>query len=116
MSLGVVAFWVGLGLAILSLSSISSTNELYQSPAFTLGVGLVIAIMALGMGGLFDVRLPNAVYAISPKHDRWDGAFGFGIMTAILSTPCTAPLMGAAAAWATTQPTWVTLSTFFSIG
>jgi thiol:disulfide interchange protein DsbD len=116
MSCGVVGFWVALGLAILSLSSISSTNQLYQNPFFTLGVGVVIAVMALGMGGLFDIKLPNGVYAISPKHDRWDGAFGFGIMTAVLSTPCTAPLMGAAAAWATTQPLWITLFTFLSIG
>lgn len=116
MSSGVVGFWVALGLAILSLSSVSSTNQLYQNPLFTLGVGIVIAVMALGMGGLFDLKLPNAVYAISPRHDRWDGAFGFGIMTAVLSTPCTAPLMGAAAAWATTQPLLITLFTFFSIG
>ena len=37
------------------------------------------------------------------SHDTLGGSFVFGIMTAILSTPCTAPLMGAAAAWATTQ-------------
>ncbi len=39
-----------------------------------------------------------------------------GILAAILSTPCTAPFMGAAAAWAATQPPWTTLATFAAIG
>jgi len=37
-------------------------------------------------------------------------------MTAVLSTPCTAPFMGAAAAWAATQSPTLTLSVFGSIG
>jgi len=37
-------------------------------------------------------------------------------MTAILSTPCTAPFMGAAAAWAATQEPATTLLTFAAIG
>jgi len=39
------------------------------------------------------------VYLINPKHETMHGSFLFGVMTAILSTPCTAPFMGGAAAF-----------------
>ena len=44
------------------------------------------------------------------------GSFLFGVMTAVLATPCTAPFMGAAAAWAVKQPGLTTLATFSAIG
>ncbi|MEX2216411.1 MAG: cytochrome c biogenesis protein CcdA [Phycisphaeraceae bacterium] len=125
MSLGVIAFWLTLGALIAAATSalargesggITSTNQLFQYPVFTLVVGAVIAIMAIGMCGLFSIRLPNFVYAINPKHDSFLGSFGFGVMTAILSTPCTAPFMGSAAAWAATQPAYITLIVFAAIG
>lgn len=116
MSLGVVAFWVVLGLAIATVTGFTATNQLFQTPAFTIGVGVVIAVMAIGMCGLFAVKLPNWVYRINPKHDSVLGSFGFGVMTAVLSTPCTAPFMGSAAAWAATQTTFTTMLTFAAIG
>ena len=116
MAAGVVAFWLGLGIAIAGVSGFTASNQLFQYPAFSITVGIIIAIMAVGMCGLFAVRLPNFVYAVSPKHDSVAGSFGFGIMTAVLSTPCTAPMMGAAAAWAATQDPLATLVTFAAIG
>jgi thiol:disulfide interchange protein DsbD len=68
------------------------------------------------MCGLFAIRLPSAVYMVSPKHDTLSGSFLFGIMTAVLSTPCTAPLMGAAMAWAVTKSPAITMVTFAAIG
>ena len=116
MSLGVVAFWLGLGGLIAAASSFTATNQLFQYPAFTIGVGLVIAFMAVAMTGVFVIRLPNFVYAMNPGQESLHGSFGFGIMTAVLSTPCTAPFMGAAAAWAATQSAGTTLVTFAVIG
>ena len=116
MTLGVLALWLGLGVAVALVSGFTATNQLFQYPAFTIVLGLFIGIMAIGMGGLFSIRLPNAVYMINPKHDSWYGSFMFGIMTAVLSTPCTAPFMGAAAAWAATQSAAMTMSVFGAIG
>ncbi|MBL4575534.1 MAG: hypothetical protein JKY51_05470, partial [Opitutaceae bacterium] len=109
---GVVCFWLGLGVAIAGVSGFTASNQLFQYPAFSITVGVIIAVMAVGMCGLFAVRLPRFVYQFNPRHDTLGGSFGFGIMTAVLSTPCTAPLMGSAAAWATTQAPGVTLLTF----
>ncbi len=116
MFLGVLVFWLALGAMIALVSGFSATNQLFQYPAFTIIVGIVIAIMATGMFGFFSMRLPNFIYMINPEQDTLRGSFGLGILAAILSTPCTAPFMGAAAAWAATQPPWTTLVTFAAIG
>lgn len=116
MSFGVVAFWLALGGAIVGISGFDAINELFQRVWFTIGVGVVIGVLAVAMTGLFTIPMPRAIYQWSPRQDTMVGSFGFGIMTAVLSTPCTAPFMGAAAAWATTQSTGITLGTFSAIG
>ena len=116
LSAGVVLFWLALGAAMSLISGFTSANQLFQYPLFTIGVGVVIAVMALGMCGAFNVVLPQRVYMVETKQDTLPGAVGFGVMTAVLSTPCTAPLMGAAAAWAVTESPATVLSVFGSIG
>ena len=113
---GVIFFWLVLGILITLVSDFTATNQLFQYPLFTILVGAVIGTMSLGMFGFFAVRLPNFIYMINPEQDSLHGSFGLGILAAILATPCTAPFMGAAAAWAATQTPAVTLSTFFAIG
>jgi thiol:disulfide interchange protein DsbD len=116
MFLGVLAFWLGLGAAIALVADFTATNQLFQYPAFTILVGVTIGLMAFGMCGLFSIRLPNFLYMIHPSQESLHGSFGLGILTAILSTPCTAPFMGAAAAWAATQHPLTTITTFAAIG
>ncbi len=116
MSLGVLAFWAGLGILIALVSDFTATNQLFQYPLFTIIVGAIIGIMAVGMFGYFSVRLPQFIYMINPQQDSLKGSVALGILAAILSTPCTAPFMGAAAAWAATQTPLITLSTFAAIG
>ena len=116
MCLGVLGFWLALGAAIALVAEFTATNQLFQYPVFPISIGIIIAIMAMGMCGLFSVRLPNFVYRINPNQDSLHGSFLLGILAAILSTPCTAPFMGAAAAWAATRHPMTTLSTFAFIG
>lgn len=116
LSIGVVAFWIALGLAVALVSGFTSSSQLFQYPIFTVTVGVIIAIMAVGMCGFFSIPLPQSVAGIDFRHDTIGGSVGFGVMTAVLSTPCTAPLMGAAAAWAATQTPWIVLIVFGAIG
>jgi len=116
MSLGVVSFWLGLGVAISAIAGFNAINQLFQTSWFGLGVGVFIAVMAAGMLGLFTIALPQKVYLAEVDRGSTAGSFGFGILTAVLSTPCTAPFMGSAAAWATAQPRTTTLATFSAIG
>ncbi|MGA8243053.1 MAG: cytochrome c biogenesis protein CcdA, partial [Desulfobacterales bacterium] len=89
MFLGVLFFWLILGAAIALVSGFTATNQLFQYPLFTIAVGFIIAVMAIGMCGLFSIRLPSFVYRLSPKQETLGGSFGLGILTAVLSTPCT---------------------------
>ncbi len=116
MFLGVLAFWIALGIMIALVSDFSATNQLFQYPAFTILIGLIIGGMAGGMFGFFSMRLPHFIYMINPQQNTLRGSFGLGILAAILSTPCTAPFMGAAAAWASAQTWAITLATFAAIG
>jgi len=116
MSAGVVAFFAAIGAAIALLAGFTAISSLFQTGWFAVAVGLVIAVMALGMFGLFTTGLPKWVYRITPKHETIPGSFLWGVLTAVLSTPCTAPFMGAATAWATQQSPGITLLTFSSIG
>ena len=116
MFLGVLVFWLVIGALIALVSDFSATNQLFQYPAFTILVGVIIGSMATGMFGFFSMRLPNFIYLINPEQDTLYGSFGLGILAAILSTPCTAPFMGAAAAWASIQPPAITLAAFGAIG
>ena len=116
MAMGVLVFWIGLGILIALVSDFTATNQLFQYPLFTILVGAIIGIMALGMFGFFSMRLPQFIYMINPQQNSAQGSFGLGILAAVLSTPCTAPFMGAAAAWAATQTPLTTLITFAAIG
>jgi thiol:disulfide interchange protein len=53
--------------------------------------------------GAFTIQLPQSVYAINVGHDTLKGSFLFGVMTAVLGTPCFGPFIGAALSWATQQ-------------
>ncbi|MGD2187638.1 MAG: cytochrome c biogenesis protein CcdA [Desulfobacterales bacterium] len=116
MSAGVLVFWIGIGILIALVSDFTATNQLFQYPLFTILVGAIIGIMAFGMFGFFSVRLPQFIYMINPQQKSAQGSFALGILAAVLSTPCTAPFMGAAAAWAATQTPLTTLTTFAAIG
>ena len=116
MCLGVLGFWLALGAAIALVAEFTATNQLFQYPIFPISIGVIIAVMALGMCGLFSVRLPDFIYRFNPNQESLHGSFLLGILAAILSTPCTAPFMGAAAAWAATRHPMTTLSTFAFIG
>lgn len=116
MTLGVAAFWLALGGAVAFVSGFDAISSLFQTGWFSPVVGVVVAVAGLGMLGLVQVRLPQAVYGFDPDRETLPGSFGFGVMIAVLSTPCTAPFMAGAAAWAALQPPPLTLGTFAAIG
>jgi len=113
---GVLAFWGILGLLVAFVSEFSTANQLFQYPAFTIGVGMIIAVMGLGMFVPRGIGLPQVLYRLNPRQETVAGSFGIGVMTAVLATPCTAPFMGAAAAFAASQSPQATLITFLAIG
>lgn len=116
MFLGVVSFWAALAILIVSLKFFSATNELFGNATFQLCVGLFIIAMAVGMLGVFTLNLPQGLYAIQPRHDTLHGSFLFGVMTALLGTPCFGPFAASGVSWATQQSSGLAFSVFFAVG
>lgn len=116
MAFGVVAFWIALGLPVAFLTGVTDPSRLFGIWWFTLGIGVLIALMGIGIMGMFTIQLPQSVYAVNPKADTAWGSFLFGVMTAILGLPCFGFVAGALLAGsATMPPSWI-MTIFASLG
>lgn len=116
MTAGIIVFWLALGVAMSTISKLATINGLFQFPLFTVAIGVFIAAMSVSMCGLFQAHLPGWVYALDPGRETMPAAFGYGVLTAVLATPCAAPFMGTAVAWSLGQrPVWI-FTTFAAIG
>ncbi|KAA0214316.1 MAG: hypothetical protein DYG94_07640 [Leptolyngbya sp. PLA3] len=116
MALGVVGFWLGIGLPVAFFSSVTDPSQIFGIWWVTLGIGVIIAVMGVGIMGLFEIRLPDSVYAVNPKADNAWGSFLFGVMTAVLGLPCFGFVAGALLAGSATMPAVEILTIFGSIG
>lgn len=114
-SLGVIAFFAGIAIVILFLKSLT-WGEQFSNPYFLWGIVLILVLMAAGMFGLFNFNLPSGVYAFTPRHDTYTGNFLFGAFTALLSTPCTAPLFPPLMAWAAAQTLAIGIPAVMMVG
>ncbi|MBY0114130.1 MAG: thioredoxin family protein [Phycisphaerales bacterium] len=116
---GIVATFLVLGLIIFGVvtgGQKQDWGQIFTSAWFTVIMATIVGAMGLGMMGLFTLSLPQSVYMLNPSHDTVFGNFMLGVLTAVLSTPCTGPLLGATIAWAATQAPWVGLATFVVMG
>jgi thiol:disulfide interchange protein len=116
MAAGVIAFWVGIGLPVAFVAGITDPSRIFGIWWLTLGIGLVIGLMGLGIMGLFAINLPQSVYMVNPKADTAWGSFVFGVMTAVLGLPCFGFVAGALLAGAATLPSYVILTIFAALG
>ncbi|MEM1423950.1 MAG: cytochrome c biogenesis protein CcdA, partial [Planctomycetota bacterium] len=105
MTFGVVFFWAALGapLAILvavGRDFVDPSALIFGRWWITLGIGAIIALMGLGIMGLFSISLPQKAYMVNPSADNASGSFLFGVMAAVLGLPCfgfvVAPLLAGA--------------------
>ena len=116
MCLGVIAFWLVLGGVIALSTGFKSASQIISTWWFSVGIGVLMVGMSLSLLGSFNVNVPNWAYAINPRHDTAHGSFLFGVLTAVLATPCVAPLAATAMGWAAFQPPLITMVVFSAIG
>jgi thiol:disulfide interchange protein DsbD len=115
MAAGVLGFWLVLGVVVASVAG-SAISVLFSYWWFNFLLGGLIVALGVGMAGAFSMQLPRWIYAVNPRHDSYTGSFGFGVMTAVLATPCTGPFMGAAAGTVLTTGPLAALAVFTAIG
>ena len=91
-------------------------GELFSSGWFVWSIVTILIVMAAGQLGAYAVVLPQQVYSYVPNHSSLTGNFLFGGFTAILSTPCTAPMFVGLLIWAAQQPTWLGIALVMTVG
>jgi thiol:disulfide interchange protein DsbD len=87
----------------------------FQSPAFCLFVAVVLFVLALNLFGVFEFSIPSIGGLHPPKPD-YQASFISGVITTIVASPCTAPLMGTALTVGLSQPNLVGFGIFTSLG
>jgi thiol:disulfide interchange protein len=117
-SLGIISVFVLLGVLASTLGL--SWGGQFGSTSFNVTIAAVVFAMALSLLGVWEVPIPGffgsgSVQSAASKEGPF-GAFLKGVVTTVLATPCTAPLMAAAIAWAVTQPTATSLAVFATVG
>lgn len=118
--LGTVTTCLALGLMIIALQvggySVGWGFQ-FQQPFFLLGMATLVAVMSLGLFGVFliNVNSGKALGDLSNKKGL-TGAFFTGVVATILATPCSAPFLGTAIGFAFAQPWWGILAIFAAIG
>lgn len=116
MASGVFAFWLGIGVLAIGVTAFADPTRIFGIWWITLAIGLLIAIMSLGLMGLFQFNLPQRFYLINPKADTAWGSFWFGVMTAVLGLPCFGFVAGALLAGVAALPKSATLVIFACMG
>lgn len=122
-----IAFWLGIQFSFTALASVlialrASGSMIgwgfqLQHPPIIFLLAAVMFVMGLSLSGLFEVgsSLMGVGDNLASK-SGYTGSFFTGVLATIVATPCTAPLMGAAIAYALVQPVWVGLLVFNGLG
>lgn len=115
-SLGLISVFAVLALVVLVFRFIS-WGELFSKAWFIWGVIVpLLTLMGIGLLGGWNLSLPLGVYTFEPRHDTFGGNFFWGVLTAILATPCTAPLLPGLLLWASSQPVYVGVPAMLLVG
>ena len=88
-----------------------------QQPVVIAVLALVIFALGLSMSGVWHVggRWTGAGHALTTQSGPM-GDFFTGVLAVVVATPCTAPFMGAALAWAFAAPSGTAIAVFLALG
>ena len=117
-SAGIISVFLLLGLLAATIGL--TWGGQFGSTPFNVTMAAIVFAMSLSLLGVWEVPIPGffgsgSVQSAAAKEGPL-GAFLKGIVTTVLATPCTAPLMAAAIAWAVAQPIATNLAVFATVG
>ncbi|MEM8580127.1 MAG: protein-disulfide reductase DsbD domain-containing protein, partial [Pseudomonadota bacterium] len=105
-ALGVMAFMWMLAIGTLVARNLGMTvgwGLQFQNPIFLAFLLAIITIFAANMLGLFEINLPSGIMTRlsgASSGGGYGGDFATGAFAAVLATPCSAPFLGTAIAFA----------------
>jgi suppressor for copper-sensitivity B len=112
-ALGILLLFVGLAAANVfvheELREQMNWGRHFQSAPFRLGMAMVFVAMAANLFGVFAIFVPRRLVEMdgSIRTQGHMASLSMGLMTGILSTPCSFALLVVAFTWAQTQPLWL---------
>ncbi len=114
----VVSFWV-LVAALVGLRAAGATlgwGFQFQSPVFLFLLDGLFFLLGLSLAGQFEMglSLTSAGGSLAAKKG-YAGSFFTGVLAVLVATPCTAPFMAAAIAYALAQPILITFAVFTAL-
>ena len=120
-ALGIISsFWlIAIGLLILKASGAAiGWGIQFQNPYFIGFLALLTWLFALNLAGAFEVRLPSKLntWAATKGDESYLGHYLQGMFATLLATPCSAPFLGTAIAFALVASTPELLFIFTGLG
>ena len=113
------ALLAALAVAAQRAGGLASWGDAFRDPRFELILTVLMTLIALNLFGVFEITLGSGVMSSASNlasRQGYGGAFFNGVLATLLATPCTAPFLGAAIAFAFTQPPAVTELVFLAAG
>lgn len=114
-----VSFWAlaGILLALRAAGSQIGWGFQLQSPAFLAFLAVLFFFFSLNLFGVFEIGTSLTRFGGSAgKSSGWMNSFLSGVLATAVATPCTAPFMGSALAFALSQPVMVSFRIFTALG
>jgi len=117
-ALGIISFFIVLATMAVFLGM--GWGQQFSSVTFNIVLASVVFMFALSFLGVWEIPIPGFVGTggandLAQKEGA-GGAFSKGVLTTVLATPCSGPLLGAALTWAVTQPPILTYLVFVCVG
>lgn len=120
-----VWFTLGLMLVFMLLATAAvflkfGWGQQLQSVSFTIVLLSIVFVFALSFLGVWEIPIPGFASGTKAnelaQQEGATGAFFKGILTTVLATPCSGPLLVPTVSWAVGQPALITYLTFFFVG
>ncbi len=103
-------------LAFLAVQFGLGWGEQFESLTFKVIMIAVIVVFGLSFFGVWEIPIPGFGGGGLDQKEGVLGAFFKGILTTILATPCSGPLLIPAVIWAISQPAYLTYMVFAALG
>lgn len=121
-ALGVLAFMWVLAIVLVMMRGMGQTvgwGVQFQSPVFLVVMLAVLVVFAANMLGAFEISLPQSwMTRLNATGNRqgYLADFSTGALAAVLATPCSAPFLGTAVAFALAGNVFDVLGVFTALG
>lgn len=97
-------------------ATVLELSDPFRNPVFVIVLAMILIVMAMFMFGVFAISVPSAVTSKSGSGKGYTGAVGMGFLAAIMGTPCSFGILGAAMGWAQSQTVWLGTLAIMVIG